>query len=164
MRLWVGGQVGLGSGMHKADIYVVSSSVSRWRPVMSGIPQGSVLGPVIFNIIMNDTVVCIECTLSSFTGDSELSGAVDATEERDAIQRAQNRLEKWPHMNQMRFSKDRFKVLHLVQGNHRQVYRLGEELMVSSPAKKDFGVLMDKMLDMRQRLLLLPGRSIPGLH
>lgn len=53
--------------------------------MMSGAPEGSLLDPALFDILIRDTDSGMECTVNKFAGDTKLGSAVDTTEGRDVI-------------------------------------------------------------------------------
>ena len=52
--------------------FVVNGAHSEWRDITSGIPQGSVLGPILFLIFINDLPKVIKCLIKLFADDAKL--------------------------------------------------------------------------------------------
>ncbi|KAK4830736.1 LOW QUALITY PROTEIN: hypothetical protein QYF61_013186 [Mycteria americana] len=114
----------------------VNGVTSGWWPVTSEVPQGSILGPVLFNVFINDLDTGIEYTLTKFADDIKLGGRVDSLEGREALQRD---LESWAITNRMKCDKSKCRILHLGQGNPGSTYKLGDERLESSPVERGLG-------------------------
>ncbi|KAF7251859.1 Mitogen-activated protein kinase-binding protein 1, partial [Varanus komodoensis] len=129
----------------------INGESSGWRPVTSGVPQGSVLGPILFNLFINDMEEGVNSLLIKFADDTK-TGAVATIEEQVLqIQKDLDRLWKWAGDNRMVFNVDKCKVLHLGHRSGCHKYWLGEKWLESSTCERDLGVLVDCRLNMSQQ-------------
>ncbi|KAK4826233.1 hypothetical protein QYF61_006274 [Mycteria americana] len=124
----------------RAQRVAVNAATNGWRLVPSSAPQGSILGPVLFNICISDLHAGVECTLRQFADDTKPGGAADPFEGQEALQRHLDRLEHWAIINGMKLNKNKCWILHMRRSNTRHKYKLGEEWLESSPAKGIWGL------------------------
>ena len=103
---------------------VIRGTVSSPRKVTSGVPQGSVLGPILFLIFINDLPIELLTKLSLFADDSKLFTRIlsNKTKLRNAdgkrvLQEDLNRVVEWAKRWKMEFNVEKCKVMHLGYNN-----------------------------------------------
>lgn len=84
---------------------VVNRATSDWQVVTRGVPQGSVLVSVLFNIFIN----YLECILSTFIDDTKMGSIADSLEGQEAMWRHPDTLEHWRITN----SDGKCQIIHL---------------------------------------------------
>ena len=90
---------------------------SGWGEVLSGVPQGSVLGPVLFLIFIDDIDEGLRSSILKFADDTKIYGVVNSWEDRERLQKDLNRLVEWASRWQMKFNEEKCNVMHLWREN-----------------------------------------------
>src|SRR5664279_712182 len=125
---------------------VLNGSKSNWSDVVSGVPQGSILGPLLFIIFINDIDENIINTLLKFADDTKIFGTVATEDEVNRLQTDLSHLYQWSQDWNMLFNLKKCKVLHLGYNNKRAEYYLGGHKLEESNSERDLGVIVDPSL------------------
>ncbi|ORD93263.1 RTJK, partial [Enterospora canceri] len=125
---------------------VLNGVSSQWLNVKSGVPQGSVLGPILFLIYVNDIDDGISCKISKFADDTKIASKVTTTSDREVLQSDLDRLTSWANKWQMKFNVDKCKVLHIGRNNDHVQYSMNGKLLTAVNKEKDLGITISNDL------------------
>ena len=108
---------------------VVDGEVSNWKSVLSGVPQGSVLRPLLFLIYINDLDDNITSNLLKFADDTKVFRKVNSDGDKQHLQNDLDRLVKWSEKWQMLLNFGKCKCLHTGHGNLDVNYKMGDTVL-----------------------------------
>ena len=122
--------------------------------VLSGVPQGSVLGPILFLIFINDLPKCTTCPVCLFADDSKIYCRVPRTtdinpesvDEHELLQKDLHELHKWATKWKMSFNVNKCKIMHLGYSNPKHEYSLEDTALMETEIERDLGVQIDNKL------------------
>jgi hypothetical protein len=118
---------------------VLLGSSSNWIKVKSGVPQGSVLGPLLFLIYINDIDEAVCNSLLKFADDTKVFSVVSDINDVNKLQNDLKNLCKWSEDWLMLFNVDKCKVMHLGSNNGKAKYVMNGKLLEEVIEERDLG-------------------------
>uniref|UniRef100_A0A8C5R0U2 Reverse transcriptase domain-containing protein n=1 Tax=Leptobrachium leishanense TaxID=445787 RepID=A0A8C5R0U2_9ANUR len=125
---------------------VVNGVYSAQGLVTSGVPQGSVLGPILFNIFISDIAEGINGKVCLFAEDTKICNRVDVPGGISQMTNDLGKLKKWSELWQLSFNVDKCKIMHLGRKNPRAEYRIFDTVLTSTSEERDLGVIISEDL------------------
>ena len=120
---------------------------SFWLFVLSGVPQGSVLGPLLFILYVNDLPNCLTtCSCKIFADDTKTASKVNSCDQADLLQEDLNRLYEWTRTWKMQFNGKKCHVTCVAHWKDQPKVSVSHQWMLSdpSPQRKRFGSCDDQ--------------------
>ena len=135
----------------------INGSKSEWGLVTSGVPQGSVLGPLLFLIYINDLDSGISSDISKFADDTKLGRIIGSQSDVNILQGDLDKLNEWAVRWQMEFNIDKCSVMNVGRKNPGNRYTISNVSLKRSEGEKDLGVRVSP--DLRPRKQCIEARN-----
>lgn len=117
----------------------IRGKFSQPAEVLSGVPQGSVLGPLLFLLYVNEIPEVIQGTAKLFADDTKV---FDKASRKDVLQKDLDTLYKWSSKWLLKFNESKCKVMHVGRNNPRNDYKIGNVVLEKVSEERDLGVYL----------------------
>ena len=141
----------------------VNRSFSKWMEIDNGVPQGSILGPLLFLIFINDLPNHIDANITLFADDAKIWGMANNVQERMKLQKAVDTFQTWATSNGLRLNEKKCKVVHL-NHNDEFPYTINTNPIESSKLERDLGTLVASNMCTTANSRLLTQRATGSLN
>lgn len=131
---------------HRMQRVYLNGSFSEWRNVLSGVPQGSVLGPILFLIYINDLDSGVMNWILKFADDTKIFSKINNLKDGSKLQNDLQTLIQWSIEWQMHFNFKKCKVMHIGSNNLQLQYFMSTTHLDSVDSEKDLGVVISSDL------------------
>ena len=139
---------------------LLNGTKSEWKDVLSGVPQGSVLGPLLFLIFVNTIENDISSKVLKFADDLKIFRVMEGEHDRDVFQSDLDKLLRWSEIWQMHFNFSKCKIMHLGRVKNANAYKLSGEELEQINMEKDLGVLVNSKLSSSDQVIQARKRAL----
>ena len=139
---------------------------STWDEVLSGVPQGSILGPLLFLIFINDLDEWAVPAhhISKFADDTKVGHRVDSEQDKEAFQTTIDNLANWATVWGMQYNVDKCHVLHIGRNNNKYDYKMYNKHIPKANQEKDVDVFISDNLKPSKHCEVVASKALGVLY
>ena len=133
----------------RVQIVSINNNDSKWKQVESGIPQGSVLGPILFVIYINDLPDIVSAKAFLFADDTKIYRVITRKDDHKELQKDLDILSDWSETWLLKFHPDKCKHMKIARNKKEEnnpSYDLHNKKIQKVEEEKDIGVTIDSHL------------------
>ena len=144
---------------------IVDGKVSNWKSVLSGVPQGSVLGPILFLIYINNLDDDKTSKVLKVADDTKVFRKIKNDADRQQLQDDLNKFTEWSEKWQILFNYGKYKCLHTRLGNEDAQYTMGDTVLNTTVKEKDLRLTINADMKVSEQcgIAAAKGNQIRGL-
>ena len=138
---------------------VMGDIISVWMEVFSGVPQGSVIGPFLFVIFINDLSRRIKNKLKIYADDTKILSKMRDSEDQKTLQMDLDEALKWSKEWLLDFNIDKCLIMHYGTNNKENQYQMDNKILPKSISERDLGVVFNRNLKWKEQVTVCASKA-----
>ncbi len=138
----------------------IDGTFSQWESVTSGVPQGTVLGPILFLIYINELAeIANPSNVKLYADDAKIYGLANTPQQTQVITQSLAAVDEWTKMWQLQLATGKCGVMHIGTKNRKVDYFLGGSALMKLKSVEDLGVTICDSLNPHDHVSKVVGKA-----